>query len=66
MFLNYYFIFVSWRVCGNGKLTINKMSSYIIKINENNLVGKRLIDYLKSLSKTSNYIEIMPQKDERT
>ena len=41
------------------------MSSYIIKINENNLVGKRLMDYLMSLSETSNYIEVIPQKAEK-
>ena len=38
------------------------MSSYVIRVNENNFVGKKLIDYLKSLSETSNYIEVMPQK----
>ena len=37
------------------------MSSYVLRINEANLVAKRLIDYLKSLSETNSYIEIIPQ-----
>ena len=41
------------------------MSSYVLRINEANLVAKRLIDYLKSLSETNSYIEIMPQVKEQ-
>jgi hypothetical protein len=34
------------------------MSSYVITVNESNMVAKRLLDYLKSLSKTSDYMDI--------
>jgi hypothetical protein len=41
------------------------MTNYVLRINERNLAGKSLIAYLKSLSKTSNFIEVMPQQAEK-
>jgi len=41
------------------------MESYVLKINEKNLAGKNLIRYLESLSKTVNYIDIIPKKAEK-
>jgi len=38
------------------------MSSYVITVNEKMGVGKNLIGFLKSLSKTANYVNIAPQK----
>jgi hypothetical protein len=34
------------------------MSSYVLTVNERNAVAKRLLDYLKSLSSTSDYMDI--------
>ena len=40
------------------------MSNYIISINERMSAGKVLLDYLKSLSITSNYVDIiLPEKE---
>ena len=39
------------------------MSSYIITVNERIGLGKNLIEFLKSLSKTTNYVDITPQKE---
>ena len=41
------------------------MLSYTLRIDEQIILGKSLLDYLKTLSKTSNYVEILPQKDEK-
>ena len=38
------------------------MSSYVITVNERMGLGKNLIEFLKSLSKTSNYVDIAVQK----
>jgi len=40
------------------------MSNYVLRVNENMILGKSLMDFLKSLSKTSDYVEVMPQKEE--
>jgi len=42
------------------------MSSYVITVNESNMVAKRLLDYLKSLSKTSDYMDIAAYKKEKS
>ena len=39
------------------------MSSYVITVNERVTLGKVLLDYLKSLSKTSDFLDIIAQKD---
>ena len=39
------------------------MSSYVITINERIGLGKNLIGLLKSLSKTTNYVDIAPRKE---
>ena len=39
------------------------MSSYIITVNERIGLGKNLIGFLKSLSKTTNYVDIAPQRE---
>jgi len=39
------------------------MSSYVITVNERIGLGKNLVGFLKSLSKTTNYIDIAPQKE---
>ena len=39
------------------------MSSYVITVNERMGLGKNLIEFLKSLSKTTNYLDIVPQKE---
>ena len=39
------------------------MSSYVLKVNEKKSSGKKLIDYLKSLSETSADIELVPQDE---
>jgi hypothetical protein len=39
------------------------MSSYLITVNERMTLGKVLLEYLKSLSKTTNYVDIAPQKE---
>ena len=38
------------------------MSSYVITVNERMGLGKNLIGFLKSLSKTTNYVDIAIQK----
>jgi hypothetical protein len=40
------------------------MSNYVISINERMTAGRVLLDYLKSLSKTSNYVDIIEPKKE--
>ena len=40
------------------------MSSYVITVNERMASGKILLDYLKSLSKTSNYMDIVVAEKE--
>jgi len=39
------------------------MSSYVITVNERMGLGKNLIVFLKSLSKTTNYVDITPQSN---
>ena len=39
------------------------MTSYVLKINERLMPGKTLLNYLKSLSKTSDYVDIVPEKE---
>ena len=39
------------------------MSSYVITVNERIGLGKNLIGFLKSLSKTTNYVDIAPQRE---
>ena len=41
----------------------NDMSSYVITVNERIGLGKNLIGFLKSLSKTTNYVDITMQKE---
>jgi hypothetical protein len=38
------------------------MSSYVITVNESTGLGKSLMKYLKSLSKTSDYVNVTSQK----
>ena len=38
------------------------MTTYIVRINDNIMLGKSLLDYLKSLSKTSDFVEIVKPK----
>ena len=38
------------------------MSSYIITVNEKITLGKSLVEFLKSLSKTTNYVDIVQQE----
>jgi len=40
------------------------MSNYIVSINERMISGKILLDYLKSLSRTSDYVDIAVAKKE--
>ena len=41
------------------------MSNYVISINERMSAGKVLLNYLKSLSMTSNYVDIrLPEKED--
>jgi len=40
------------------------MSNYIVSINERMISGKILLDYLKSLSRTSDYVHIAVAKKE--
>jgi hypothetical protein len=35
------------------------MSNYVVSINERMTAGKVFLDYLRSLSKTSNYVDII-------
>ena len=37
------------------------MTSYVLTVNEKNVVAKRLLDYLKSLSKINDHVCIEPQ-----
>ncbi len=39
------------------------MSTYVLKVNERKLSGKKLIDYLKSLSDTNGDITLIPQEE---
>jgi len=39
------------------------MLSYTLRIDEQIILGKNLLDYLKTLCKTSSYVEILPQKE---
>ena len=39
------------------------MTSYVITVNERIGLGKNLIGFLKSLSKTTDYVEISPRRD---
>jgi hypothetical protein len=41
------------------------MTSYVLSVNEKMGAGKYLIAYLKSLSKESNYLNIMPQRTDK-
>jgi hypothetical protein len=41
------------------------MSSYVITVNERVGLGKSLMNYLKSLSKTSDYVNVTAQRDSR-
>ena len=41
------------------------MSSYTLRIDEQIMLGRSLLDYLRTLSKTSCYVEILPQKEEK-
>ena len=40
------------------------MTSYVLRVNENNVVAKSLLDYLKTLSKANDYVYITPQKED--
>jgi malate synthase len=42
------------------------MSNYVISIDERVTLGKIFLDYVKALSKTSNYVSIVPQKVDTT
>ena len=42
------------------------MSSYIITVNERITLGKSLVEFLKSLSKTTNYVDIIQQEKNLT
>ena len=48
-------------VCRN--FNSNDMSSYIITVNERMTPGKSLMEFLKSLSKTTNFVDIALQKE---
>ena len=50
---------VSLQNCKKG----SDMTSYILTVNESRASGKVLLNYLKSLSKTDDYVYIMPQKE---
>jgi len=39
------------------------MSNYVLSVDEGIISGKILIDYLVSLSKTSDYVDILPQNN---
>ena len=41
------------------------MTSYVLTVNEQMQVGRNLLNYLKSLSKTSDYVNFVPQKEYR-
>ena len=38
------------------------MTNYLLTLNEENAVAKSLLGYLKTLSKTNDYVYIAPQK----
>ena len=40
------------------------MTSYVLRVNERVMSGKSLLSYLKSLSKTNDYVEVLPPKVE--
>lgn len=39
------------------------MSNYVLKVNEKKISGKKLIDYLKSLSESSDDVVLIPQDE---
>ena len=39
------------------------MTSYVLTVDEKIMPGKSLLNYLKSLSKTSDYVDVVPQKE---
>jgi len=39
------------------------MTSYVLTVDEKIMPGKSLLSYLKSLSKTIDYVDIVPQKE---
>jgi len=39
------------------------MTSYVLRVNERNVIAKSLLGYLRTLSKTNDYVCIMPQKE---
>ena len=39
------------------------MTSYILRVNERIVSGKTLIDYWKSLSEKSKYVDIVPENE---
>ena len=45
-------------------LKFKDMSSYVISVDEKIVSGKKLLSYLKSLNKTSDYLSIKPYKEE--
>ena len=42
------------------------MASYVLTLNESSIVAKKLLDYLKSLSKTSDCVDIVVCKKEES
>ena len=48
------------------KLNLGNMSSYIITVNERITLGKSLVEFLKSLSKTTNYVNIVQKEKNLT
>jgi len=41
------------------------MTSYVVRVNEGIMLGRSLMNYLKTLSKTSDYLYVMkPKEDE--
>ncbi|MCL2131090.1 MAG: hypothetical protein FWH36_01340 [Lentimicrobiaceae bacterium] len=40
------------------------MTSYVLRVNERNVIAKSLLGYLRTLSKTNDYVCIMPQKED--
>ncbi|MCL2132397.1 MAG: hypothetical protein FWH36_08130 [Lentimicrobiaceae bacterium] len=39
------------------------MTSYILRVNESNVIAKRLLDYLKSFIKADDYVYVVPEKE---
>ena len=42
------------------------MSNYVVSINERMTLGKAFLDYLKILSKTSDYVDIILPENEKS